>query len=90
VWFLKLPHCRDNQWAETWELGDQTWKLETADWEDVTVPAGTFRAIRIERTELSSGGVTRRVTDWYALDVGRIKWSSMEQSAVLASFTRGK
>jgi hypothetical protein len=92
VWYLKLPHCRDNRWVDTWKLGNQIWELETAGWENVTVPAGTFRAIRVERTELSdtSGEVTGQTTYWYAPDHGCIKWSSKTSSRVLKSIIQDK
>ena len=44
------------------------------DWEEVTVPAGKFRALRIEVQARSSGGPingTRSVKLWYAPEVGQ-------------------
>ena len=42
------------------------------DWGEVTVPAGKFRALKIEANSKSSGGAingTRKVTLWYVPEV---------------------
>lgn len=47
---------------------------KVAEWEEVTVPAGKFRALRIEMQARSSGGPingTRSVKLWYAPEVGQ-------------------
>jgi hypothetical protein len=92
MWDLKLPNEDSNRWTETWKLGDQIWHLETVGWEEVTVPAGTFRAIRVERREESDelGVVTGQTTYWYAPGIGCIKWSSGNQFRELKSFTHDK
>jgi hypothetical protein len=92
VWFLKLPHHNDNRWTETWKMGNETWNLETAGWEDVKVPAGTFRAIRVERTEVSlvSGLPRGGTTYWYAPGLGCIKWSSRNTTRELTAITHEK
>lgn len=92
LWNLKLPHRDGNRWSETWNPGNQTWHLQTSGWEEVKVPAGTFQAIKVERTEVSNqlGGMTGSTTYWYAPGIGCIKWSSDGRSRVLKSITHDK
>ena len=49
----------------------ETWTVEAVD-EEVTVPAGTFKAIRVRREGSSSDGATLK-TWWFAPGVGKIK-----------------
>ena len=47
---------------------DETWKVEAVD-ESVTVPAGTFSALRVRKT--TSGAADK--TFWFAKGVGKLK-----------------
>jgi hypothetical protein len=66
--------------GETWESDKPfvKWKV-TAGMEEVAVPAGMFKAIRLEgegETEKSDKSDKRtpiRYTHWYAPDIGRVK-----------------
>jgi hypothetical protein len=86
LWWLKLPHVANNEWTDTWY--GQTRKHRTIGWEDVEVPAGKIRAIRVERDDNSDG--TSKTTYWYAPELGCIKWSSGPNGRELTSFTLGK
>lgn len=53
------------------------------DWEEVTVPAGKFRALRIEASGKSVGGSingVRKVTIWYAPEVGQYVRAEFEMN----------
>jgi hypothetical protein len=98
---LRSPVCRLRLPAkprETWSTEDQPSgerttlcgvSFTTGSEEVIVVPAGRFRAIRVE----SSHGTTF----WYAPDVGLVKWvhksprvNEPDHVAVLKSFTAGK
>jgi hypothetical protein len=83
TWWLKLPHAANNEWPDSIGGGNR----RTAGWEEVEVPAGKFRAIRVERTD-SRGQVN--TTYWYAPGLGNIKWASATRTRELTSFTPGK
>jgi hypothetical protein len=57
--------------------------------EQLTVPAGTFEALRVEYT--GPEGIRRRSNHWYVDGIGEVKradWDGSEQ--LLKSFTRGE
>src|SRR5207248_1316637 len=72
LWHLKLPHDSKNQWTGTRPTG---WKfeLETKGWEQVEVPAGKYRAIRVDRKEIWNDMDRGTTTYWYAPGLGCIK-----------------
>jgi hypothetical protein len=89
--FLKFPlhvgdtHSFDYEWrrkSEKMESGRTRFNMKVIGWEDVVVPAGTFRALRLEgigigrRTDLgNSGQYEDRLTGWYVPAVNRyVKW----------------
>ncbi|MBM3981858.1 MAG: hypothetical protein FJ304_16620 [Planctomycetes bacterium] len=78
-WWVKLPHAGGNTW------NDNKWK--TAGWEDVEVPAGKFRAMRVERAERADATPT---TYWWAPGIGCVKWSSDRTGRELKQFISGK
>jgi hypothetical protein len=73
---LKLPPKE----GETWEVTSpapagkpaEKFKYTTGKQEDVEVPAGKFKAVRVELEE-TLGGATRKSTFWYAPGVGMVK-----------------
>ena len=89
MWDLKLPHRDENRWSETWEPGNETWKLETAGWEEVTVLAGTIRAMRVDRLAISNEPEVppTRTTYWYAPGIGCVKISTGTPFRELKSFS---
>jgi len=92
---LKLPV----QTADTWEspLGgdpDTLVRYTTGKEEEVEVPAGRFRAVRVD-SMLKGNGFTLETTDWYARGVGLVKTTTRTDDGVsgvkvLTSFTPGK
>lgn len=60
--------------------------------EEVEVPAGKFRAVRVDSVLEETGHQPYRQTTWYAQDIGMIKWirGGDEFTQVLRSFTPGK
>lgn len=51
--------------------GTQTWETKVKGWEEVVVPAGKFRAIRVDIDLVANPNplVTRQVTLWYSPEV---------------------
>ena len=89
VWWLKLPHGPKNEWTGTWP-GGLDFAFETKEWEVVEVPAGKFKAIRVERHELQNGTKLGTTTYWYAPGVGCIKIAGRSPARAMKSFTPGK
>lgn len=89
VWWLKLPHGPKNEWTGSWP-GGMDFAFETKEWEMVEVPAGKFRAIRVDRHESVNGVKQGTTTYWYAPGVGCIKITGRSQNRVLKSFVPGK
>jgi hypothetical protein len=65
-WWVELPHVKGNTWTDVW--ADQTRNWQTAGWEVVEVPAGKFRALRVDRDDTSAF--------WWAPGMGCIKWTN--------------
>jgi hypothetical protein len=95
LWELRLNPKADATWQGRWpvfcngEIVYQDHEYTALGWETVEVPAGKFRAIRVER-ESRLDQMTQRTTYWYAPGLGCVKWSSDGRGSVLASFTPGK
>jgi hypothetical protein len=64
-WYLKLPHAANNEWPAGPNPG---LKNVTGGWEEVEVPAGKFRAVRVDRSDGSCF--------WYAPGLGCVKWTN--------------
>ena len=62
--YIKLPIKQDNKWIDS--AAESI--IESID-ENITVPAGSFKCLRIKQT--LKGGIS--ITVWYARDVGRVK-----------------
>jgi hypothetical protein len=98
---LKLPAKAGDQWTYESDGGDGPAGSKTthtvAKEEEVEVPAGKFKALRVD-SELTVVGLavesTRRRSDWYAPRVGLVKSvinsGPRESTMVLKSFTPGK
>lgn len=89
VWWLKLPHGPKNEWTGSWP-GGTDFAFETKEWEMVEVPAGKYRAIRIDRHESVNGMKQGTTTYWYAPGVGCIKIAGRSPARVLKSFSPAK
>lgn len=95
---LKLPAKAGDSWDSAppnakvgGEAGDVR---KVAGVEEVTVPAGTFKAIRVDVTRLLAGKQFI-VSQWYAPDIGPVKTSFQYGDALpnvisLKKFTPGK
>lgn len=87
---LRLPFKQGAKWAANTTVGGSELKgTRTAYKADsVEVPAGTFKAIRVE-SEYTRDGVTHRATFWYAAGIGLVKYVDGKKITVLKSFTPG-
>jgi hypothetical protein len=92
---LKLPAKAGDTWTVEQQIpaahGAATFTYTVGKVEEVKVPAGTFKAIRVEeRTDALQMSATR----WYAPGVGLVKMISstgkIETTQVLKSYTPGK
>jgi hypothetical protein len=92
---LKLPLRAGDTWESLFDgRPDITVKYTTGKEEDVEVPAGKFRAIRIDSV-MTVKDSKFETTDWYAPGVGLVKSTSRASDGetdvkVLKSFTAGK
>jgi hypothetical protein len=95
---LKLPAKE----GETWEFaskdkGDLTLtdRYTTGKEEEIEVPAGKFKAIRVDMETVSNGRTAVRMTYWHAPGVGVVKEvrhidRQPDMVWVLKAFTRGE
>jgi hypothetical protein len=77
VCFLKYPLKKDDTWETESTIGNEPLKIKgkVFDAEDVTVPAGKYKAFRVE-LETSAAGMRATTTFWFAPDVGVVKQSA--------------
>lgn len=61
----------------------EQWTVEAVD-EAITVPAGTFCALRVRRTVAATGSIK---TYWFARGVGKIRESGAGQTEELSGYT---
>lgn len=90
---LRLPHVDGGKWEQTDSRLGLTWRKASRTAygpEQVTVPAGTFEAIRVEVESGQREGPPMRVTIWYAAGVGEIKRVQSSIMVVMKSFSSGK
>jgi hypothetical protein len=94
LWELKLAPKANETWTGKWPVFvDRAVVFEeqrytAVGWETIEVPAGKFRAIRVEQ-EATLDELTRRTTYWYSPGLGCVKWSGNSEG-VLKSFAPGK
>jgi hypothetical protein len=100
---LRLPCKPGEKWtASPDDLNNPyfgvKYERKTHGWEDVSVPSGTYRAIRVEENRIFSPRVSWQYSTWYAPGVGLVKVISDEgdghkrrikKEGVLKSFTPG-
>jgi hypothetical protein len=58
--------------------------------EEVSVPIGKLKAVRVETEYSDNDGPTRKSTSWYARGVGQVKWERPNGQTVLKEFVRGR
>ena len=73
--------------------GTETWEAAVLGWEDVEVPAGKFRTLKVERNLLGAlqGSYGRRVTVWYSPDAKvnvRVKYDAMYRTYTITNAMR--
>lgn len=83
--WLRVPHVANNKWVST--IDGRTCRFETVGWENLELPYGKVRALRVERV-LGDGKATRAVYYW-AHRLGMVKWSCGDDGRELKSFTPG-
>jgi hypothetical protein len=91
--FLKLPVVKGSKWVAEKHQGpgrDQVWACEAAGEEAVKVPAGEFRAMRVDTKVTLNGAVTHTMTFWYAAGYGVVKKNLNGTEWVMDSFEPGK
>jgi hypothetical protein len=79
-------------WKFEFEQADAStpsvWTARVEEWAEITVPAGRFRAIKVELTRESLGASTStaRQTLWYAPEVKRfVRWESQTRAKALVT-----
>jgi hypothetical protein len=92
-YLLKLPCLPGETWGTAFKVNQGDWhRLTTLGSEVVTVPAGTYKAIRVEE-EYKHGETVSRWEHWYVQDVGLVRTVATLPKGyerVLKSFTPGK
>ena len=91
---VKWPCKKDDTWETMFKLDGEyraDYAFRCAGFEEVKVPAGTFQALRVEKTSADplTGKTIQTITTWYAPDIGPvcIKYGSTRE---LVKFTPGK
>jgi hypothetical protein len=92
---IKLPFKKGDTWKYEGKVGDEDLKVDyTADEEEVTVPAGKYKAIVTKTSEFETGGVKVKATIWYAKGVGMVKTemtvNGSDITIELEKFKKGK
>jgi uncharacterized protein DUF3108 len=74
VCLLQCPVKKGDTWESETTLGNQQMKVKskTVDFEEVTVPAGKYKAIRVD-VEIAVAGLNANFSYWFAPDVGIVK-----------------
>jgi hypothetical protein len=89
---LRTPAKRGDAWTGRLDQGGH-WvrgRRTVAGVDEVEVPAGRFRAVRVEWDRDQPAGADFRMTIWYAPGVGEVKIAiDGKPWSVLKSFTRG-
>ncbi len=76
VCFFKLPPKKGDRWDVDTKIHGQVVKgTFTIDEEEVTVPAGTYKAIKVEAKDFNIGGAQTTIVCWFAEKVGVVKRS---------------
>jgi hypothetical protein len=93
-WYLQVPVKSGDGWEVTLQ-GDRKCEVVKMIYtvhgpEKVTVPAGTYQALRVEMCCTFNGDTGVPETTWYAPGVGLVKRTNGKNTTVLKSFTPGK
>jgi hypothetical protein len=74
VCILKFPFKKDETWESTTMVGNESLKIKAKaiDTEEVTVPAGKYKALKVD-ADMTAAGMQISTTYWFAPDVGVVK-----------------
>ena len=74
ICLLKYPVTKGETWESEATLGNQQMKVKSksVDIAEVTVPAGKYKAVRVD-VEISVAGLNASFSYWFAPDVGVVK-----------------
>jgi hypothetical protein len=95
VCLLKFPVKDGETWDSEVKIGAEqlTVKAKAGKEEEITVPAGTYKAVTSE-LEVTAGGITVKTRYWFAKDVGVVKQTMDNNGATiemeLSKFEKGK
>jgi hypothetical protein len=89
--YFKLPPKQGDEWTYTLKIGKSILTVDGE--EEIKVPAGKFKCVRVKET--TKGDVNQTVTYWLAKDTGlvRLRFVVAEMGTFtfdLAKFTAGK
>ena len=86
VCLLKYPFKKGDTWESETTLGNQQMKVKAkaVDFEEVTVPAGKYKAVKADG-EFAVAGFTANFSYWFAPDVGIVK-QTQESNGMKVSF----
>jgi hypothetical protein len=90
---LKLPVKKDAAWEVNSKVGTQTVKgtfKVKAEADDVDTPAGKFKAVLVEGTDMDVAGTKTTVRTWFVKDKGVVKLSYKVDQANEAILTLDK
>jgi hypothetical protein len=95
---LRLPAKAGESWTfqsgAANEVPDHKAIYTTGKEEEVEVPAGKFKAVRVDSETFRNGERESKSSDWYAPEVGLVKsvttMGGSDRTLVLKSFTPGK
>jgi hypothetical protein len=95
ILFLPMDPEKTKEWTVDTKVSGQDIKgTFKVDKEKVTVPAGTYDAIRVKGDGMKIGATTTTVEYWFAKDVGIVKLKftlgSQDATLELESYTAGK
>jgi len=92
---LKVPFAKGDRWESPMSLDGEKradYVITVGGVEEVKVPAGTFKAVRVDKVSTGVDGKTNQtITTWYARGVGPVRISYRRgPTRDLVSFTPGK
>jgi hypothetical protein len=68
----KFPATKGERWHIDYKIGDKKAAIDySCEFEEVTVPAGTYKAVAVHAAVVEGGGL--KTTCWYAPKVGLVK-----------------
>lgn len=91
---LELPAAKGSKWVAETHMADGQVEVEVTfeitREEKVTVPAGEFQAVVVEKQVMRKGKLMAKSTSWHAVDVGVVKYVRGSEEWVMTSFEKPK